>query len=114
MLREMHSRIAAIDRLQLNIGVIADMNTKMILAALAVSLSLAACAKQEQAPVDAAQDAAAEAGAAAETATEAASDAAAAAGEAAEAAGEAATDAADAAGDAAAEAGADSAEALQQ
>jgi hypothetical protein len=84
-----------------HIGVIVHMNTKMILAALALSLSLAACAKKDEAPVDAAQDAAAEAtdaaadaGDAAATAGEAATDAAAAAGDAAAAAGEAATDAA--------------------
>lgn len=33
-----------------HIGVIVHMNTKMILAALALSLSLAACAKKEEAP----------------------------------------------------------------
>jgi hypothetical protein len=39
-------------------GVIVHMNTKMILAALALSLSLAACAKKEEAPADAAAPAA--------------------------------------------------------
>jgi len=89
-------------------GVIDHMNTKMILAALALSLSLAACAKKDEA-----QDAAAAAGDAAQAAGEAAGDAAAAAGDAAasaatatgDAAAEAAGDAAAAAGDAAAAAG---------
>ena len=65
------------------------MNTKMILAAVALSLSLAACAKKEE-PAEAAQDAAATANEAAGTAQEAAGDAAAAAGDAAAAAGDAA------------------------
>jgi len=82
---------------QLTIGVLAHMNTKMILAALALSLSLAGCAKKEE-PAEAATDAAAAAG-------EAASDASAAAGDAASAA----TDAASAATDAAATPPADAA-----
>jgi uncharacterized lipoprotein NlpE involved in copper resistance len=76
------------------IGVIDHMNTKMILAALALSLSLAACAKKDEAPVEAAQEAAAAATEAAEAAGEAAAEAAEAAGEAAAEAVEAATDAA--------------------
>lgn len=74
------------------------MNAKMILAALALSLSLAACANKEEAPMEAAQDAAAEAsdaaGAAADAAADAgepATDAAAAAAEAGEAAMDAAS-----------------------
>ena len=58
------------------------MNTKMILAAVALSLSLAACAKKEE-PAEAAQDAAATATDAAATATDAAADANAAAADAA-------------------------------
>jgi hypothetical protein len=69
--------------------VIILMNTKMILAAVALSLSLAACAKKEE-PAEAAQDAAATATEAAGAAQEAAGDAAAAAGDAAAAAGDAA------------------------
>src|SRR5688500_13588664 len=69
--------------------VIIHMNTKMILAAVALSLSLAACAKKEE-PAEAAQDAAATATDAAGQAQEAAGDAAAAAGDAAAAAGDAA------------------------
>jgi hypothetical protein len=69
--------------------VIIHMNTKMILAAVALSLSLAACAKKEE-PAEAAQDAAATANEAAGTAQDAAGDAAAAAGDAAAAAGDAA------------------------
>jgi hypothetical protein len=69
--------------------VITHMNTKMILAAVALSLSLAACAKKEEA-TEAAQDAAATASDAAGEAQEAAGDAAAAAGDAAAAAGDAA------------------------
>ncbi|MGH8238570.1 MAG: hypothetical protein ACREXP_16315 [Steroidobacteraceae bacterium] len=65
------------------------MNTKMILAAVALSLSLAACAKKEE-PAEAAQDAAATANEAAGQAQDAAGDAAAAAGDAAAAAGDAA------------------------
>jgi hypothetical protein len=65
------------------------MNTKMILAAVALSLSLAACAKKEE-PAEAAQDAAATANEAAGEAQDAAGDAAAAAGDAAAAAGDAA------------------------
>jgi hypothetical protein len=79
-----------------HIGVINHMNTKMILAAIALSLTLAACAKQE-APADAAQDAAATANDAAGEAADAASDASAAAGDAAAAAGDAAAAAGDAA-----------------
>jgi hypothetical protein len=70
--------------------VIILMNTKMILAAVALSLSLAACAKKEE-PAEAAQDAAATANDAAGQAQDAAGDAAAAAGDAASAAGDAAT-----------------------
>ncbi|MGH8187430.1 MAG: hypothetical protein ACREUC_12790 [Steroidobacteraceae bacterium] len=66
------------------------MSTKMILAAIALSLSLAACAKKEEMPADAAQDAAATANEAAGEAADAAGDAAAAAGDAAAAAGDAA------------------------
>ena len=69
--------------------VIMHMNTKMILAAIALSLSLAACAKKEE-PAEAAQDAAATATDAAGEAQDAAGDAAAAAGDAAAAAGDAA------------------------
>jgi hypothetical protein len=69
--------------------VIIHMNTKMILAAVALSLSLAACAKKEE-PAEAAQDAAA-------TANEAAGDAQQAAGDAQQAAGDAANAASDAA-----------------
>ena len=65
------------------------MNTKMILAAVALSLSLAACAKKEE-PAEAAQDAAA-------TANDAAADAQGAAADANAAAADAATDAAAAA-----------------
>jgi hypothetical protein len=91
-----------------SLGVKAHMNTKMILAALALSLSLVGCAKKE-APAEAAQDAAATASDAAGEAAGAATDAAAAAGDAAQAAGDAAqaagdaaaTDAANAAGEAA-------------
>ena len=50
------------------------MNTKMILAAIALSLSLAACAKKEE-PAEAAQDAAATASEAAGDAQQAAGDA---------------------------------------
>jgi hypothetical protein len=71
------------------IRVIILMNTKMILAAVALSLSLAACAKKEE-PAEAAQDAAATANEAAGQAQDAAGDAAAAAGDAAAAAGDAA------------------------
>jgi hypothetical protein len=53
-----------------HIGVIVHMNTKMILAALALSLSLAACAKKEEAP-PAAEAPAAEAPAAEAPAAEA-------------------------------------------
>jgi hypothetical protein len=74
---------------QLTLGVLAHMNTKMILAALALSLSLAGCAKKEE-PAEAATDAAAAAG-------EAATDASAAAGDAASAATDAASAATDAA-----------------
>jgi hypothetical protein len=74
---------------QSHIGVIILMNTKMILAAIALSLSLAACAKKEE-PAEAAQDAAATANEAAGQAQEAAGDAAAAADDAAAAAGDAA------------------------
>jgi hypothetical protein len=115
---ELISQVAVtVHRRQLinHIGVIDHMNTKMILAALALSLSLVACAKKE-APAEAAQDAAAAASDAAGQASDAATDAAGAAGDAAaaagdaaasagEAAGETATDAAAAAGDAAAAAG---------
>jgi hypothetical protein len=73
------------------------MNTKMIIAALALSLSLAACAKKDA--TEAAQDAAATAG-------EAAKDAGAAAGDAAQAAGDAAANAATEAGAAASDAAA--------
>lgn len=73
------------------------MNTKMILAAIALSLSLAACAKKEEMPADAAQDAAATANEAAGEAADAASDASAAAGDAAAAAGDAAAAAGEAA-----------------
>jgi hypothetical protein len=68
--------------------VIIHMNTKMILAAIALSLSLAACAKKEE-PAEAAQDAAATANDAAGQAADSANDAAAAAGDAAAAAGDA-------------------------
>ena len=74
---------------QLTIGVLAHMNTKIILAALALSLTLAGCAKKEE-PAEAAQDAAAAAGAAASDASSAASDAAGAATDAASAATDAA------------------------
>ena len=61
-----------------HIGVIVHMNTKMILAALALSLSLAACAKKEEAAAPAAEPApAAEAPAAEAPAAEAPADAAA-------------------------------------
>jgi hypothetical protein len=73
-----------------HIRVIIHMNTKMILAAVALSLSLAACAKKEE-PAEAAQDAAATANEAAGTAQDAAADANAAAGDAAAAASDAAT-----------------------
>jgi hypothetical protein len=79
-----------------HIGVINHMNTKMILAAIALSLTLAACAKQE-APAEAAQDAAATANEAAGEAADASADASAAAGDAAAAAGDAAAAAGDAA-----------------
>jgi hypothetical protein len=69
-------------------GVI-HMNTKMILAAVALSLSLAACAKKEE-PAEAAQDAAATASDAAGQAQDAAADATQAAGDAANAASDAA------------------------
>jgi hypothetical protein len=72
-----------------HIRVIIHMNTKMILAAVALSLSLAACAKKEE-PAEAAQDAAATANEAAGTAQDAAADANAAASDAAAAAGDAA------------------------
>jgi hypothetical protein len=72
-----------------HIRVIILMNTKMILAAVALSLSLAACAKKEE-PAEAAQDAAATANEAAGQATDAAGDAQQAAGDAAAAAGDAA------------------------
>jgi hypothetical protein len=72
-----------------HIRVIILMNTKMILAAVALSLSLAACAKKDE-PAEAAQDAAATANEAAGQAQDAAGDAAAAAGDAAQAAGDAA------------------------
>lgn len=65
------------------------MNTKLILAAIALSLTLAACAKNEQ-PAEAAQDAAATADQAATQAQDAAADANAAANEAADAASDAA------------------------
>jgi hypothetical protein len=89
------------------------MNAKVALSALVLALSLSACGGQESAPVEAAQEAAADAGAAAADAAAAAGDAAAAAGE---AVGEAASDAAAAAGDAAAagEAAADAAEAAKE
>jgi hypothetical protein len=81
------------------LGVIDHMNTKMLFAALLASLVLAAgCAKKDEAPAEAAQEAAASADSAAASASEAAGDAAGAATDAAEAA----TDAATAAGDAAA------------
>jgi hypothetical protein len=84
------SRIALEDlSSQLTIGVLAHMNTKMILAALALSLSLAGCAKKEE-PAEAAQDAAAAAGEAASDASAAATDAAGAATDAAAAATDAA------------------------
>jgi hypothetical protein len=67
-----------------------SMNTKMILAAVALSLSLAACAKKEE-PAEAAQDAAATASDAAGQAQDAAGQAQEAAGDAAAAAGDAAT-----------------------
>jgi hypothetical protein len=79
-----------------HIGVINHMNTKMILAAIALSLSLAACAKKEE-PAEAAQDAAATANDAAGQAADSAADASAAAGDAASAAGDAAAAAGDAA-----------------
>jgi hypothetical protein len=72
-----------------HIRVIIHMNTKMILAAIALSLSLVGCAKKE--PAEAAQDAAATASDAAGQAQEAAGDAQQAAGDAAAAAGDAAT-----------------------
>lgn len=43
-------QISADRSLSINIGVLSHMNTKMILAALALSLSIAGCAKQEEAP----------------------------------------------------------------
>jgi hypothetical protein len=67
-----------------------SMSTKMILAAIALSLSLAACAKKEE-PAEAAQDAAATASDAAGEAQDAAGQAQDAAGDAAAAAGDAAT-----------------------
>jgi hypothetical protein len=72
-----------------HIRVIIHMNTKMILAAIALSLSLVACAKKE--PAEAAQDAAATASDAAGQAQDAAGQAQEAAGDAAAAAGDAAT-----------------------
>jgi uncharacterized membrane protein len=74
---------------QLTIGVLGHMNTKMILAALALTLSLAGCAKKEE-PAEAAQDAAASAGEAAHDASAAAGDAAAASSDAAAASSDAA------------------------
>jgi hypothetical protein len=71
-----------------HIRVIIHMNTKMILAAIALSLSLVACAKKE--PAEAAQDSAAQAQESAGQAQEAAGDAQQAAGDAASAAGDAA------------------------
>jgi hypothetical protein len=71
-----------------HIRVIIHMNTKMILAAIALSLSLVACAKKE--PAEAAQDSAAQAQESAGQAQEAAGDAQQAAGDAAAAAGDAA------------------------
>ena len=83
------SQLAVTVHLHQSHRVIIHMNTKMILAAVALSLSLAACAKKEE-PAEAAQDAAATASEAAGTAQDAAGDAAAAAGDAAAAAGDAA------------------------
>jgi hypothetical protein len=85
-----HSRICAgqLSTFISHIRVIILMNTKMILAAIALSLSLVACAKKE--PAEAAQDSAAQAQESAGQAQEAAGDAQQAAGDAASAAGDAA------------------------
>jgi hypothetical protein len=87
--RELSPNLLSLSTFISHIRVIILMNTKMILAAVALSLSLAACAKKEE-PAEAAQDAAATATDAAGEAQEAAGDAAAAAGDAAAAAGDAA------------------------
>jgi hypothetical protein len=89
--RRKHSRICAghVSTFISYIRVIIHMNTKMILAAIALSLSLVACAKKE--PAEAAQDAAATASDAAGQAQDAAGQAQEAAGDAAAAAGDAAT-----------------------
>jgi cytochrome c oxidase assembly factor CtaG len=80
--------VSSPSQLTSHIGVIDHMNTKMILAAIALSLTLAACAKKDEA-TETAQDAAETAGDAAAAAGDAATDAAAAAGDAATAAGDA-------------------------
>jgi hypothetical protein len=87
--RELSPNLSSLSTFISHTRVIIHMNTKMILAAVALSLSLAACAKKEE-PAEAAQDAAATANEAAGQAQEAAGDAAAAAGDAAAAAGDAA------------------------
>ena len=85
-----------------DIGVKTVMNAKVALSALLLALSLSACGGQESDPVEAAQEAAADAGEAAADAAASAGDAAVAAGQ---AVGEAASDAAAATGEAAAAAG---------
>jgi hypothetical protein len=87
--RELSPNLLSLSTFISHIRVIILMNTKMILAAIALSLSLAACAKKEE-PAEAAQDAAATASDAAGQAQEAAGDAQQAAGDAASAAGDAA------------------------
>jgi hypothetical protein len=89
MLLELSRNLPVTVHLHQSHKVIALMNTKMILAAVALSLSLAACAKKEE-PAEAAQDAAATASDAAGQAQDAAGQAQDAAGDAAAAAGDAA------------------------
>jgi uncharacterized protein YjbJ (UPF0337 family) len=73
--RELSPNLSSLSTFISHTRVIIHMNTKMILAAVALSLSLAACAKKEE-PAEAAQDAAATANEAAGQAQEAAGDAA--------------------------------------
>jgi hypothetical protein len=87
--RELSPNLLSLSTFISHIRVIIHMNTKMILAAIALSLSLVACAKKE--PAEAAQDAAATASDAAGQAQDAAGEAQQAAGDAAAAAGDAAT-----------------------
>ena len=86
--RELSPNWLALSTFISHIRVIILMNTKMILAAIALSLSLVACAKKE--PAEAASDSAAQAQESAGQAQEAAGDAQQAAGDAAAAAGDAA------------------------